>query len=251
MKLAAAFSSLVLSVLLVPTYPLAAESDQAVPAENTRIPARVIAIFDGDTIKVRLHGGVEEEVRYEGVDAPEESYEDEPAEFRAGEATEANRLLVGGKEVRLEFDIRTRDTYGRLLAYVFSGSVFVNEELVRQGHVYARTYQPNLKYESLLRTAEREAQVRERGVWQKGAEREGENPIGGEKDQTSVGKRHELQATGKKKHPYVASRKSDVFHKASCPHVKDIRRDNLITFASVQDARDSGRRPCKRCFTDH
>ncbi len=35
------------------------------------------------------------------------------------EAAEANRKLVDGKTVRLEFDVQEQGRYGRLLAYVY------------------------------------------------------------------------------------------------------------------------------------
>jgi hypothetical protein len=46
---------------------------------------------------------------------------------------------------------------------------------------------------------------------------------------------------------YVASKNSKVFHLASCPTAKTISAENLITFASREDAVASGRRPCKKC----
>ena len=47
--------------------------------------------------------------------------------------------------------------------------------------------------------------------------------------------------------PYVASRNSKVFHKASCPHAQRIKPQNLVGFESVEAARKTGREPCKTC----
>jgi len=47
--------------------------------------------------------------------------------------------------------------------------------------------------------------------------------------------------------PYVASKNSGVFHKASCPSAKRINEENKICFKTRQQAIESGRRPCKRC----
>jgi micrococcal nuclease len=45
----------------------------------------------------------------------------------------ALQTFVRGRFVRLETDIKERDQYGRLLAYVYVDDIFVNAELVRQG----------------------------------------------------------------------------------------------------------------------
>ena len=52
-------------------------------------------------------------VRYLGINAPEEG------DPHAEEATLANRRLVEGKTVRLEFGRSRQDKYDRLPAYVF------------------------------------------------------------------------------------------------------------------------------------
>ena len=45
--------------------------------------------------------------------------------------------------MRLEFDAELRDVYGRLLAYVFVGDRFVNEELVAGGYARTLEIEPN------------------------------------------------------------------------------------------------------------
>ncbi|NLJ38454.1 MAG: hypothetical protein GX432_06800 [Candidatus Atribacteria bacterium] len=46
---------------------------------------------------------------------------------------------------------------------------------------------------------------------------------------------------------YVASKKSKVFHKITCPHVGTIKENNLIFFTTLEEAQASGRRGCKTC----
>lgn len=46
---------------------------------------------------------------------------------------------------------------------------------------------------------------------------------------------------------FVASKRSKVFHAASCGSVKRISERNLVGFASIAEAEESGKRPCKRC----
>lgn len=113
----------------------------------------VLEIKDGDTIKVgiRQDGGVKEEwVRYHGIDAPELDANARGERRRARLALQANKALVLGKSVELEFDIQERDKYGRLLAWVFvnenGNRVLVNERLVADGHAKARPRNHNLKH---------------------------------------------------------------------------------------------------------
>ena len=46
---------------------------------------------------------------------------------------------------------------------------------------------------------------------------------------------------------YLASKNGKVFHCAQCPTAKGLSRDNLITFASKDEAINSGKRACRRC----
>jgi micrococcal nuclease len=107
------------------------------------LTGRVTQIVDGDTIDVELQGR-HERVRYIGIDTSETKHPSQGVEPYGPEATEANRRLVGGQMVRLEFDVQPRDQYGRLLAYVYVGEVMVNAELMRQGYALLSTYPPNV-----------------------------------------------------------------------------------------------------------
>jgi micrococcal nuclease len=117
--------------------------------------AKVIDVVDGDTIVI--NGGLH--VRYVGIDAPEKN------EVLYLEAQKGNRELVMGKRVRLERDISDRDSYGRLLRYVYVDGIFVNAEMVRNGLAYARAYPPDVKYLEYLESVEKEAQQMRRGFW--------------------------------------------------------------------------------------
>lgn len=55
----------------------------------------------------------------------------------------ANRRLVEGKTFRLEFDLRQRDRYGRLLAHAYlEDGTFVNAWLMEQGDAQVVTAPP-------------------------------------------------------------------------------------------------------------
>ena len=117
--------------------------------------ALVTEVIDGDTIVIK--GGYH--VRYIGIDAPESG------EFYYLEAKQANEDLVAGKKVRLESDISDKDSYGRLLRYVYVDDNFVNAEMVRRGCAWAIAYPPDVKYQVYLEAMENEARQTKRGFW--------------------------------------------------------------------------------------
>jgi micrococcal nuclease len=109
--------------------------------------ATVLRVIDGDTIDVEVNGE-RQRVRYIGINTPERN---DPC---FDEATQANKDLVAGNEVRLERDVSETDRYGRLLRYVFVGDTFVNEELVRLGYAEAVLYRPDDRHYELFSALE-------------------------------------------------------------------------------------------------
>ena len=122
---------------------------------------RVTRVIDGDTIL--LEDG--RKVRYAGINAPEEG------EPYSREATQANNLLVGGKEIRLEFGRSKKEKYGRVLAYVYVGKTFVQGGLVKEGWALVTRTQPLPRYRGVLQEYQREARVAGRGIWTRGEHR--------------------------------------------------------------------------------
>jgi endonuclease YncB( thermonuclease family) len=115
-----------------------------------------VRIIDGDTIDVDLDGE-EFRVRYIGVNTPERD------EICYAEATGANRALVGDKTVTMVADTSDTDQFGRLLRYIYVGSVFVNETLVRDGWGEVVSYPPDTRHYDRLREFESEAARAGRG----------------------------------------------------------------------------------------
>ena len=123
-------------------------------------------VVDGDTIELsdgRL-------VRYIGIDAPEARRKEggrwvaDPEPF-AEAATEANRHLVAGRRVRLEYDVQTHDRFGRLLAYVYVGDTMVNAQLLSEGMAQLLTIPPDVTYAARFRALAEEAREARRGLW--------------------------------------------------------------------------------------
>lgn len=131
--------------------------------------ATLVRVVDGDTIRV-LVGGVEERVRYIGIDTPElnPSSPATPDPYGAA-ATDANaRLLAGGRLV-LETDVSERDRHGRLLRDIWvedAGAwTLVNLALVAEGYAQVSTYPPDVKYVDALLVAQRAARAERHGLW--------------------------------------------------------------------------------------
>jgi len=129
-----------------------------------RASVQVTRVVDGDTVEVQLEG-VEEDVRYIGVDTPETVKPGEPVECFGPQASSFNHRLVEGKQVRLVFGVERRDDYGRLLAYVYLGDRFVNAELVRRGLAETLTIPPNDRFAERLKQLEIAAARAGRGLW--------------------------------------------------------------------------------------
>ncbi len=122
---------------------------------------RVSRVIDGDT--VQLDDG--RKLRYAGINAPEEG---EPY-YR--ESTQANNLLVGNKEVDLEFGRSKTDKHGRILAYVYVSRTFIQAELVKQGWALVMRAQPLPRHRALLLKYQEEARDSGRGIWTKAEHR--------------------------------------------------------------------------------
>ncbi len=107
----------------------------------------VTKIIDGDTIVVEEG----EHIRLLSIDADEAGY---PCYESA-----KNRLekLVLNKEIRLEKDKTDVDKYKRCLRYVFLDKQNINLQLVKEGLVVARFYEPDVKYKNEITLAEKTA----------------------------------------------------------------------------------------------
>jgi micrococcal nuclease len=127
--------------------------------------AFVVRAVDGDTVEARIGDRVED-VRYIGVDTPETVKPGTPVQCFGHRASDYNHRLVEHRRVRLVFGVERRDVYGRLLAYVYIGRRFVNEELVRHGFARTLAIPPNTRYRPLFEHLELNAARRGRGLWE-------------------------------------------------------------------------------------
>lgn len=123
---------------------------------------KVLSVHDGDTITVSIEGRTEK-IRLIGIDAPE--LKQRPWGMQAKKHLEE---LMKAREVVLEFDIRQRDKYGRLLAYLKTGDgELINENMIRDGYAVLYTFPPNVKYVERLKAAQAGARASRSGIWDK------------------------------------------------------------------------------------
>ncbi len=137
-----------------------------VTSQGDSTTVQVVRVVDGDTIQVCCVFGDRVKVRYIGIDTPETHHPMRGVEPYGMEAAEANRKLVDGKTVRLEFDVQQLDKYGRTLAYVYlEDGTLVNAWLMENGYAMVMTIPPNVKHQELFLKLQREAREARRGLW--------------------------------------------------------------------------------------
>ncbi|MDQ3875588.1 MAG: thermonuclease family protein [Actinomycetota bacterium] len=123
--------------------------------------AIVGGVVDGDTVTLR--GG--RRVRLLQIDAPERGTGEC---YSRASARALRTLLPRGTRVRLVADRRLDrvDRYGRLLRYVYRGSVNVNVALARRGTATVWLYgRKRGRYARALLAAARKARLARRGIW--------------------------------------------------------------------------------------
>ncbi|MCP4267240.1 MAG: thermonuclease [Candidatus Brocadiaceae bacterium] len=140
----------------------------------------VTRVIDGDVIQI-IYGGVEKRVRLIGIDAPESRIDRKAlkdanmnehdieaiAEMGAKAKAYVNSLIKRGDFITIEFDIKEKDRYGRLLCYVYlSNGKMLNEEIVKAGYANVKSIPPNVKYKDRFLNAFKYAEETARGLWE-------------------------------------------------------------------------------------
>ncbi len=134
-----------------------------------RIPAQVVEVVDGDTLRV-VTGGKRYTVQLIGIDTPEIKHTVRGVDCFGLEAAEAMRQLVEGKTVYLEKDVTEADAHHRHPRYVYviddhGQELHVNWQWVWRGYAKAREIPPDLKYQAAYWEAQQEAEAAQRGLW--------------------------------------------------------------------------------------
>lgn len=139
------------------------------PSSSTHKDGVVTAVFDGDTIRVKFNNGVEKKVRLIGVDAPEMDDSREEVAFRAHMAKRFTFYYLYKKAVKLTYDWQLKDTYGRLLAYVWIDKRLFNDFIIREGFAFVFFNFPFREdFQKEFKESEEIARKEERGLWNEG-----------------------------------------------------------------------------------
>jgi micrococcal nuclease len=161
MRLGSAILLLLAAAVLLRPWEAVRGDEEGGPAV---VRAYVVRAVDGDTIEARFDGRVED-VRMIGVDTPETVKPGTPVQCFGPRASRFEHRTVEHRRVRLVFGVERRDAYGRLLAYVYLGPLFVNDELVRRGLARTLAIAPNTRFASRFRRQEIAAARAGRGLW--------------------------------------------------------------------------------------
>lgn len=139
---------------------------QVTENQRSEVPVTLVNVIDGDTIKVVVDGKMET-VRYLLIDTPESKSSKTCVQQYAREAFLRNSELVKSGKVTLEFEQgNVRDSYGRLLAYVYVDGESVQRTLLKEGYArVAYIMNPPYKYLELYREEERQAKREKINIW--------------------------------------------------------------------------------------
>ncbi len=134
------------------TEDITSTEDTTTRAKDTLI---CTSIIDGDTFKLETG----ETVRLIGIDAPELS---QPG---GKESRQYLTQLILNKGVTLEKGYEDRDKYKRLLRFVYTGDLCINEEMIKQGYAEARYLSSNDPLREYYIQLEIKAETAKAGLW--------------------------------------------------------------------------------------
>lgn len=159
---------LALLTLLVPVLLPLAVADVAafsLPADGS---ARVVAVIDGDTVKLETG----REVRLVGIQAPKlplgrRGFSEWPL---ASEAKARLEALTNGKTVALHYGGAREDRHGRLLAHLTAADdpaaeTWAQGEMLKAGLARVYSFPDNRALVAEMLALEREARAARRGIW--------------------------------------------------------------------------------------
>ncbi len=128
-------------------------SKPAHPGDEGVLYGPLVRVIDGDTLVVKIQGA-DMHIRLVGIDAPES---DQPF---GDTARSELASLIGEQPCVLVYE--GGDAYGRLLAHLWIGDVYVNAEMVKRGMAW---FDSASAPDNLLDSYEDEAREAKRGLW--------------------------------------------------------------------------------------
>lgn len=131
------------------------------------VKAKVARVIDGDTFIL----SDSQRVRMLGIDTPELERNGKPAEPFSDSAKVLTKQLIDDKTIKLTFDGKSFDFFGRLLAYVWltdtngKDSLFIQAELLKKGYASISYYNKDKRYYHIFYNLRRTAMRNNLGIW--------------------------------------------------------------------------------------
>ncbi|MAT59824.1 MAG: hypothetical protein CMF23_17760 [Ignavibacteriae bacterium] len=131
------------------------------------VKAKVARIIDGDTFVL----SDSQRVRMLGIDTPELERNGKSAEPFSDSAKALTKQLIDGKTIKLTFEGKSFDFFGRLLAYVWltdtngKDSLFIQAELLKKGYARISYYNKDKRYYHIFYNLRRTAMKNNLGIW--------------------------------------------------------------------------------------
>lgn len=131
--------------------------------------AKATEVVDGDTFHAEFADSSNKKVRLLAVDTPELQKD----EAFSVEAAAYVKELIEGKTVRLTYEEKRYDIYGRVLAYVWlvDGNgrdvLLVQAELLKKGYARLKDYPKSMMFYDAFRNLKFAARRKKLGIWKR------------------------------------------------------------------------------------
>ena len=124
---------------------------------------------------------MEKRIRLIGIDTPESRINKKTKKDAKRSGQDIKTIIAMGKRatayveglvkrgdlITIEFDVKKKDRYGRLLCYVYlSNGKMLNEEIIKAGYANVMTIPPDVKYKDKFLKAYKQARENKRGLWE-------------------------------------------------------------------------------------
>lgn len=125
---------------------------------GARYEAKVVRVFDGDTIEVEIKKGSKKTIRFFGIDSPERTQE------FGKEAREMVKSLIDKKVVEI-FPVEL-GIYGREIGIVYINGISISEIMLKEGLAFASGN--NHKLATKYNRYQEQSRVNKIGMWKQG-----------------------------------------------------------------------------------
>lgn len=156
-----------LIILIIMVMPFSVFAEEITVNENEMV-VTLEKCIDGDTATFKDSSGNTYKTRFLAIDTPETVHPTKKVEAYGKEAsTYTCETLTNSKEIKLEMDLGSDrvDKYGRLLAWVFTDGVLLQNSLIEKGLAKVSYLYGDYKYTDILQKTQEIAKTNKVGIW--------------------------------------------------------------------------------------